>query len=84
MDDPEIHALLPAIEQQCSSPDTPIVAETLQRLIDDHDIAEDEARYMIAFCLADELERLGATGTAFDLARYETLLKLLPTLPEAK
>ena len=84
MDDPEIHALLPAVDQQLASPDTPFVAETLRHLVDDHGIGDDEARYMIAFCLADELERLGATDSAFDLERYETLLKLLPSLPEAK
>lgn len=84
MDDPEIHALLPAIDQQLASPDTPFVAETLAHLVHDHAIDLDEARYMIAFCLADEIERLGATDTAFDLKRYQTLLQLLPTLPEAK
>ena len=82
MDDPTILALLPAVDEQSASPATPFVAPTLKRLTEDDQIAPDEARYMIAFCLADEIERLERTETPFDLARYETLLALLPTLPE--
>ena len=82
MTDPDILNLLPAIDEQLSSPDTPFVMSTFERLTADHAIASDEARYMIAFCLADEIERLGHTGTAFNLERYQTLLSLLPTLPE--
>ncbi len=82
MDDPDIHALLPAVEEQLASPTTPFVAETLEHLTKDHAIHPDEALYMIAFCLADELERLGKTNTPFNLERYQTLLKLLPSLPE--
>lgn len=84
MDDPEIQVLLPAVAQQLASPETPFVPETLRHLVDHHGIAEDEARYMIAFCLADEIERLGASGDGFDLERYKMLLALLPTLPEAR
>jgi hypothetical protein len=82
MDDPTILALLPAVDEQIASPATPFVATALQRLTEDDQIAPDEARYMIAFCLADEIERLEQTQSAFDLERYETLLALLPTLPE--
>jgi hypothetical protein len=82
MDDEFIHSLLPAVAQQAASPDTPFVAPTLERLIEEDGIEEEEARYMIAFCLADEIERMNSTNTPFDLARYELLLKLLPTLPE--
>ena len=84
MDDPDIQALLPAVEQQLASPETPFVRLTLTRLIDDAGIPEDEARYMIAFCLADEIERFSAAADAFDLDRYKMLLALLPTLPEAR
>ena len=82
MDDPTILALLPAVDEQIASPATPFVAAALERLTKSDQIAPDEARYMIAFCLADEIERLGRSDTPFDLARYETLLALLPTLPE--
>ena len=84
MDDEFIHSLLPAVEQQASSPDTPFVAPTLERLIKEEDIEEEEALYMVAFCLADEIERMDKSDTPFDLARYELLLKLLPTLPEGQ
>lgn len=84
MDDPDVRALLPAVAQQLASPETPFVPETLRHLVEHHGIAPDEARYMIAFCLADEIERLGADGGAFDLGRYRMLLALLPTLPEAR
>ena len=77
-----ILSLLPAVAQQAESLDTPFVATTLQRLIEEDDIEEEEAAYMIAFCLADELERIDATDTPFDLDRYQLLLTLLPTLPE--
>jgi len=83
MDDDFILSLLPAVTQQADSPDTPFVAPTLQRLRNNEDIEEDEARYMIAFCLADEIERMQTTNTPFDLPRYQLLLQLLPTLPEA-
>ncbi len=82
MDDPTILALLPAIDEQIDSPDTPFVAATLERLTGEQEIEPDEARYMIAFCLADEIERLEKSGTPFDPARYRTLLELLPNLPE--
>lgn len=82
MDDPTILALLPAVDEQINSPETSFVAATLARLTGEHEIAPDEARYMIAFCLADELERLEKSETPFDLERYEMLLTLLPSMPE--
>ena len=83
MEDEFIQSLLPAVAQQAESPDTPFVAPTLQRLIAEDDITEDEALYMVAFCLADEIERMDSTDTPFDLPRYQLLLTLLPTLPES-
>jgi len=49
MDDPEIVALLGAIDEQINSSETPYVKETFQELIRQDDINEEEARYMIAF-----------------------------------
>lgn len=82
MDDPEIVALLGAIDEQINSSETPYVKETFQELIRQDDINEEEARYMIAFCLADEIEKLEQENRTFDSNRYQTLLKLLPHLPE--
>ena len=39
---------------------------------------------MIAFCLADEIEKLDREGREFDPARYQMLLNLLPALPESR
>jgi hypothetical protein len=82
MDDPEIIALLPAVEEQIASPETPFVAEAHQRLLSHDDIDDAEAKYMLAFCLADELEKMSAESRPFDLPRYQLLLSFLPTLPE--
>ncbi|MDP0490368.1 MAG: hypothetical protein Q7Q71_04885 [Verrucomicrobiota bacterium JB023] len=82
MDDPEILALLPAIEQQMDSPETPFVAEALERLLTHEDINDEEAKYMLAFCLADELEKMASEGREFSLNRYQTLVGFLPVLPE--
>lgn len=77
-----VEMLLPAVEQQMSSPETPFVASTFARLIKSDDIDEDEARRMIAFCLADESERMRQESRPFSLERYQQLLDLLPTMPE--
>lgn len=82
MDDPEILALLPAIEEQLSSPQTPFVKESFLGLLEKEDIDDDEAKYMLAFCLADEIEKMNSEERPFNIARYEMLLALLPTLPE--
>lgn len=82
MDDPEILALLPAIEEQLTSPETPFVAKTLSNLLAEDDIEEEEAKYMIAFCLADEIEKMNREERPFNLERYQLLLTLLPALPE--
>jgi hypothetical protein len=82
MDDPEIIALLPAIEEQLKSPDTPFVSQALATLLEEDDIEEAEAKYMLAFCLADEIEKMNKEGRGFHLERYQMLLSLLPTLPE--
>lgn len=82
MDDPEILALLPAVDEQLASPETPFVAEAYQSLLGEDDIEEEEAKYMIAFCLADEIEKMNKEERPFDSNRYQMLLTLLPALPE--
>jgi hypothetical protein len=82
MDDEFIHSLVPAVREQAQSADTPFVAQTISRLKETTDIGDDEILYMIAFCLADELERMGEAGGEFDTDRYRMLLEMLPNLPE--
>ncbi len=82
MDDPHIIALLPAIEEQLTSSETPFVRNTLEHLITHDDIDDQEARYMVAFCLADEIEKMTIENRPFDSQRYQMLLSLLPNLPE--
>lgn len=82
MDDPEILALLPAIEEQLSSSQTPFVASAFNSLVNEDEIEAQEAKYMLAFCLADEIEKMNVEERAFNLERYQMLLALLPTLPE--
>lgn len=77
-----IKSLLPAVDEQLQSPDTQFVKETYQRLLKEPDIDDAEARNMIAFCLADEMERMVLDQSDFDKKRYQTLLDLLPTMPE--
>ncbi|MGJ8697597.1 MAG: hypothetical protein ACSHYF_14865 [Verrucomicrobiaceae bacterium] len=82
--DEVIEHLLPAIEEQLASPDTRYVAETLDRLLTDQEIDEQEAKAMLAFCLADEMEAMLREDRPFAEARYRTLLDLLPALPEGR
>ncbi len=79
---PLINQLLPAVEQQLASPDTPYVRENYERLISKEGISEEEARQMIALCLIDETDRMAEEKTDFNVARYQMLLGFLPTLPE--
>lgn len=76
--------LLPAIEEQLKSPETPYVRETFDRLIQDPEIDEDEAKAMLAFCLADEVEMMQDHKRLFDADRYQLLLQLLPIMPEGR
>jgi len=82
--DEAVEHLLPAIEEQLDSPDTPYVRVTYDRLRREPDIAEEEAKAMLAFCLADELEAMDTEKRAFDTERYEMLLSLLPAMPEGR
>jgi hypothetical protein len=82
--DEAVENLLPAIAEQLDSPDTPYVRATYDRLLREPDIEDEEARAMLAFCLADELEAMTTAERPFDADRYEMLLKLLPAMPEGR
>jgi len=73
--------LLPAVEEQISSSETPFVKEHYNRLINDGE-EELESKKMIALCLADEVESMQIENRSFNLARYEQMLQFLPVLPE--
>ena len=80
MDD-GIEQLIPAVEQQISSTETPYVGQAYRRLLEEPDIDEHEAKLMIALCLADESEAMVEKERDFDITRYQKLLTLLPILP---
>jgi hypothetical protein len=82
--DEAVRQLLPAIEEQLGSQDTPYVRATYERLLQEEEIDDEEARAMLAFCLADELEAMGMQDRSFDAGRYEMLLNLLPVMPEGR
>ncbi len=82
--DEALEKLLPAIEEQLASPETPYVRETYERILEEPDIDEEEAKAMLAFCLADEIEAMMTKERPFDSDRYEMLLSLLPVMPEGK
>ncbi len=82
--DETLEKLLPAIEEQLSSPETPYVRAAYQRILEEPDIQEDEAKAMLAFCLADEIEAMMTQQRPFDSERYQLILSLLPTMPEGR
>jgi len=73
--------LLPAVEEQMNSPETPFVRKHYQRLLDDGE-TETESKKMIALCLLDEVEQMQSQNRSFNLKRYEQMLEFLPILPE--
>ncbi len=73
--------LLPAVEEQLNSPQTPFVKEHFDRLVESGE-EEQEAKKMIALCLVDEVAQMQKETREFDLARYEQMLQFLPILPE--
>lgn len=81
-DESLIESLLPAIEQQLESPDTPYVKAAFVRLVEKEDVSPDEAKEMIALCLADESNRMLIDKRDFDIDRYQELLTNLPNLEE--
>ena len=82
--DEVVREILPAIEEQLGSQDTPYVRRTYERLLQEQEIEDEEARAMMAFCLADELEAMTTENRSFDAERYEMLLNLLPAMPEGR
>ncbi len=81
-DESLIESLIPAIEQQLESTDTPYVKNTWVRLVEKEDITPNEAKEMIALCLADESNRMYIDKRDFDIARYQELLNTLPNFEE--
>ncbi|MFT5906664.1 MAG: hypothetical protein ACI9E1_002276 [Cryomorphaceae bacterium] len=81
-EDDLVKNLLPAVEQQLKSEQTPFVSQALSRLVKEGEETE-EAKMMIALCLADESNRMFIDQRDFDIARYQALLSALPELPEA-
>lgn len=80
-DESLIESLLPAVEQQLESTETPYVKATFTRLVEDEQLSPDEARELIALCLADESNRMYIDKRDFDVARYRELLDSLPLEP---
>ena len=77
-DESLIESLLPAVDQQLDSEQTPYVKATFTRLVEKEQISPDEARELIAVCLADESNRMYIDKRDFDVARYQQLLEDLP------
>ena len=82
--DEVVEKLLPAIEEQLNSAETPYVREAYERILEEPDIEDEEARAMLAFCLADEIEAMMTAEREFDTERYQMLLGLLPVMPEGR
>jgi len=76
-----VENLIPAVEQQLESGETKYVKTTFDRLLGGGE-TEDEAKMMIALCLADESNRMFIDKRGFDASRYQELLAELPVLPE--
>ena len=78
-DESLIESLLPAVEQQLESNQTPYVKATFIRLVEQEKISPDEAKELIAICLADESNRMYIDKRDFDIQRYQQLLENLPS-----
>ena len=81
-DESLIESLLPAVDQQLESAETPYVKKTFTRLVEKEALSPDEAKELIACCLADESNRMYIDKRDFDVARYQELLDSLPTEPD--
>lgn len=77
-DESLIESLLPAVDQQLESPETPYVKKTFTRLVEQESLSPDEAKELIAICLADESNRMYIDKRDFDVKRYQELLESLP------
>ncbi len=81
-DESLIESLLPAIEQQLESSATPYVKATFVRLTEKELLSPNDAKEMIALCLADESNRMFIEKRNFDESRYQELLNNLPISEE--
>jgi len=81
-DDSLIESLLPAIDQQLESPDTPYVKATFTRLVEKENLSPNQAKEMLALCLADESNRMFIEKRQFDVVRYRELLESLPIVDD--
>jgi hypothetical protein len=77
MNDDLLPDLITAVEQQMTSPQTPYVGETFERLIAAN-MTEDDAKTQIAVCLGEEMERILKTNKPFDEVSYRASLDALP------
>lgn len=77
-DESLIESLLPAVDQQLESDQTPYVKITFNRLVEQDQLSPDQARELIAICLADESNRMYIDKRDFDIQRYKQLLEGLP------
>ena len=80
-DESLVESLLPAVEQQLESTQTPYVNKTVVRLVEEEEISPDESKKLIALCLADESNRMFMDKRDFDINRYQELLNGLPGEP---
>lgn len=81
-DESLISALIPAVEEQLESSETPYVKATFIRLVEKETMSPNDAKEAIAHCLADESNRMYIDKRNFDAARYQELLLALPVEPE--
>lgn len=76
-----VDSLLPAVEQQLESTQTPYVQQTFVRLVEKEGISPDDSKKLIALCLADESNSMYIDKRDFDVSRYQELLDALPDEP---
>jgi hypothetical protein len=77
MTDELLADLLTAVEQQITSPQTPYVAATVQRLLK-LGMEASEAKSQIALCLGEEMDEVLRKRRAFDEKAYRASLNALP------
>ncbi len=77
-DESLIESLLPAVDQQLESAQTTYVKSTFDRLVEHEQLSPDQAKELIAICLADESNRMYVDKRDFDIQRYQQLLEELP------
>ena len=77
-DESLIESLLPAVQQQLESKETPYVKKTFTRLVEVKGFSPNDAMEAIALCLADESNRMYIDKRNFDEVRYQELLSSLP------